>query len=121
VQDWTPPFRLYVVEFRTGVLKAGISAMPNGRRVRGLAAKHGPVVQHFISENEVPGFSVERELLARLTRIGVVHQGREWFTGVRFAQAVQLAKQVARSFVSSHPAVRSSVRHDPNALSLAHF
>lgn len=96
--DWQPPYRLYVVEFNSGVLKAGISANPKAR-IRSLGAV-GPIRKHFITDSQVAGFAIEYGMQVRLARIGRVHKGREWFTGIRFAQAVQIAKQVARGFVS---------------------
>ena len=99
---WQPPYRLYVVEFCNGVIKAGITAQPGTNRFRTFG-KHGPIRRHFITPQEVGGFSIEYDLCKRLARIGTVIRGREWFTGIRFPQAVQLAKQVARSRVGADP------------------
>lgn len=117
---WQPPYRLYVVEFRSGVIKAGITAQPGTNRFRTFQ-KHGPIVQHCIT-GQVGGFSIEHELCQRLARIGTVIRGREWFTGIRFAQAAQLAQQIAGRVVSRNPyTTTEAVRHGDQSLSLAVF
>lgn len=90
---WTPAYRLYVVEFTNGVIKAGITAAPGLRRTRQLECI-GPIRQHHYT-GFVAGRTVEGELIKRLAAIGCVLKGREWFTGIRFAVAAQLARQVA--------------------------
>lgn len=93
--DWSPPYRLYVVEFQNGVIKAGISATPGTRRIYSLSRKW-PIRRHVFT-GVVAGFTVEQELCKRLARIGCVLKGREWFTGIHFRAAAQLAHQMARA------------------------
>lgn len=94
VPRWMPPYRLYVVEFFNGVIKAGITAGPEERRIAAHRSRW-PIRRHQFT-SVVSGFSAEAELLRRCGRIGSVIEGKEWFTGVRFEQAVQLADQIAR-------------------------
>lgn len=92
-QDWTPAYRLYVVEFKNGVVKIGMTARQPHKRFHDLSARW-PINSHFHT-GCVVGWAVERELRHRMARIGTTAKGREWFHGVRFSVAKQLAIQLA--------------------------
>lgn len=92
--DWTPAYRLYVVEFKSGVVKIGMTARLPHKRFNDLSAR-GPISSRFYT-GCVVGLAVERELRSRIARIGTPAEGREWFHGVRFPVAKQLAIQLAK-------------------------
>jgi hypothetical protein len=95
------PRRLYVLAFADGVLKAGITSRSDARLYE--HARRAPISQHFVSDF-VSGIEAERALLSRLCRIGTCYRGREWFVGVAFADASQIAQQVAGEFPNPNPA-----------------
>ena len=111
IADWRPAYRLYVIEFRNGVVKAGITTQPGDARIRQYVL---PIARYFYTPI-VAGFAAEGELLRRLARIGCLSAGREWFTGVTFAQARQIASQLALRYpsdvqaVAKNPATRKTV------------
>lgn len=96
------PQRLYVLQTGDGVVKAGITSQAGDARLRQYQANGAHVAAHFIS-GYVTGIEAEGDLLKRLGRIGCVIRGREWFVGVRFAQAAQIARQVAKKFANTEP------------------
>jgi hypothetical protein len=91
-----PPYQfLYVVCFSDGVVKAGRSATPRGRILAHIIAARKRGVR--ATDIHVEDGRDENELLRRLRRIACSHTGREWFTGIRFSDAKQLVRQVARN------------------------
>ena len=97
MSDWNRTLRLYVAEFRNGLVKVGITAAPGDRRIRSLQHVHGPIVRyHFCAPHSCMGYSTEGRLCERMGRIASLHKGREFFTGVRFNVARQLAEQINR-------------------------
>ena len=96
--DWNQARRLYVAEIPNGVIKVGISRMASDARVRTLGFKGKtmlPTRYQFFDKHEC-GFWAERELIERMERIACPAWGREWFTGIRFGAAVNLAAQITR-------------------------
>ena len=96
------PHRLYVFETEGGIVKAGITSLAGDQRLRMHAARE-IIKRQFITAKYVTGIEAERALLARLSEIGLVVRGREWFSGVEFEHAVALAKDVARQFENAAP------------------
>ena len=92
------PHRLYVAEFSCGVLKAGITKMRGNKRHASLRFRGAPCSRIHYGEPHNGGYEAEKDLLCRLTRMSnVLHGGREWFTGLRFAVACQITDQVTRA------------------------
>lgn len=108
------PARLYVLETEDGYIKAGITSLPAEKRFALYACKE-QITRHFITTQYVTGFKAEADLLARLGRIGTIVRGREWFSGVRFAQVVQLTEQVARKHVNRNPVSKAHLLRKPFA------
>jgi hypothetical protein len=98
--------RLYVLETEDGVIKAGIASRAGESRID-QHRRSVKVKRHFIAEGFVTGIDAERELLARLGAIGSVIRGREWFAGIEFEAAKQIAQEVARQFINPNPAPRT--------------
>lgn len=94
------PSCLYVIEMADGVVKAGITSRGEQRLIE--HARSGRVLREFRT-GFVSGFDAENDLLRRMARIGAVIRGREWFSGVPFSVAKQLAAQVARKFTNPNP------------------
>ena len=84
--------RLYVVEYKDGIVKVGITTSMM-LRLRALRA-HGDIVRHHVTA-AVCGFAAEAALLSRCRRIAAPHKAREFFCGLPFVVARQLADQVA--------------------------
>lgn len=90
------PFHfLYVVRFSDGVVKAGRSAIPQGRILKLIERARRRNLH--ATDIHVEAGGNESELLQRLRRIACIHTGREWFTGISFLVAKQLAHQVVRN------------------------
>lgn len=94
------PQHLYVVESSDGIIKAGITSRTAARVNE--HSRRARIVNSFTS-CPISGIEAERELIARLARIGVLLRGREWFVGIRFSLAAQIAQQVARQFANANP------------------
>jgi hypothetical protein len=110
------PQRLYVLEAPDGIVKAGITSRTGDERIQ-QHARAVKVLRHVVT-GYVTGIEAERELLTRLGRIGAVLRGREWFTGIAFSQAAEIAGQVAQEFVNTKPASRAHLlRTDRSGLS----
>jgi hypothetical protein len=93
---WNQPRRLYVAEFKSGVIKVGITKTTKESRESNLRFNgERPVRMHCCAMHEC-GFWAEMNLIQRLRRIAMTQRGREWFTGVRFNAAKNLAEQVTR-------------------------
>lgn len=96
-KSWHQPRRLYVAEFKSGVVKVGITTQPGDARERGL--RHGgqkPFRAHYCDPHFC-GYWAELKLIARMERVATtVPPTLEYFTGVRFGFAVTLAKQITR-------------------------
>lgn len=94
------PSRLYVLELANGVIKAGITSRGEERLQQ--HARTLRIARHVMT-GFVSGVEAEGDLLKRMARIGSVCHGREWFTGIGFATAAQMAQQVARKFSNANP------------------
>lgn len=95
------PSKLYVFEMPNGVIKAGLTSRWDDRKYQ--HERDVQMARHFVTDHYVTGFQAENELLRRLGRMGCIARGREWFTGIRFEVAVQLAKQIAGRFKNAKP------------------
>lgn len=94
---WNQSRRLYVAEFKNGVIKVGITNQPGLRREKNLRWLHyRPSRVHYCAHNE-RGFWSEQQVICRMRRIANTSKGREWFTGARFEAVRLLADQVTRS------------------------
>jgi hypothetical protein len=93
---WEQPKRLYAAEFKTGVIKIGVTGLAGDRRGQLLRQHHGQVVRIHYGEKHECGFWAEHQLIARMRRIANTVKGREWFADVRFGAARQLVDQVTR-------------------------
>lgn len=94
---WSPTHRVYAAEFKCGVVKIGTTTQPGLRRTDGLRFNGStPIRFHYGPTHQMAGWP-EFCALKRMARMGAVHKGREWFTGVRFEIAKQLVEQVTRN------------------------
>lgn len=100
LEVWHQPRRLYVAEFKNGVVKVGVTAQPKSWRMTTLRFRHyRPERYKFFAKIDC-GYVAERDLLRRMARIGQIRplaagvRSREWFTAVPFKVACQLAEQV---------------------------
>lgn len=104
-----PARRLYVLEVAGGVIKGGIARGTGAERVRQhRLALGGALLNEYVSESYVRGIEAERMLLTRLATVGRLVRGREWFSGITFAQASQIVREVAEQFAHSDPDPRPS-------------
>lgn len=102
---WNQARRLYVAEFKCGVIKIGITKQPGPARGMRLRLRgHQPVRIHYGSLHEC-GFWGEKRLIERMGRIASTFDGREWFTGIRFHAARVLVDQISTQAVALHAAV----------------
>lgn len=91
---WNQSRRLYVVEFKTGVIKIGCTKQPGDRRIASLRQQFGAITRMHYGAHHDCGFWAEQQAIKRLSRIACRFKGREWFTGIRFGAAVHLIEQI---------------------------
>jgi hypothetical protein len=104
-----PARRLYVLEVAGGVIKGGIARGTGAERVRQhRLALGGALLSEHVSECYVRGIEAERMLLTRLAAVGRLVRGREWFSGITFAQATQIVREVSEQFAHSDPDAQPS-------------
>jgi hypothetical protein len=92
---WEQPKRLYVAEFRNGVIKVGVTGAPGDRRGYSLRV-HGVVQRIHYGQPHQCGFWAERQLIARVGRMACVFKGREFFTHIGFGAARNLVDQLTK-------------------------
>lgn len=98
---WNQSHRLYVAEFKCGVIKVGQTKQQGDRRRQCLRFKGEAPVRFFLGLKHEHGWLPERNLINAAGRMGAVVRGREWFTGIRFEQARQLVLQITRNVEQS--------------------
>jgi len=89
---------LYVLEVTGGIIKVGFSVEPKARlkqHARASEKKALTVTREWVSPVHVEAGLNEEELIASCERLGGVScMGREWFSGVRFDDAVAAAMRL---------------------------
>jgi hypothetical protein len=95
---------LYVIEFSDGLVKVGRSVCPRDRikQHHKQMAEVGRRIRRYAFYRSPHGYSdCERELLDRLLRFAAPIRGMaEWFYGLRYEVAANLAKQMSgRQFI----------------------
>lgn len=91
------PF-LYAFELSNGVIKVGRANNGRHRLVRHKAdatARGLRMVRFDIVSTQSDSDLTERELLARIARLGEIHSGNEWFSGVSWGAVKTLLHQFA--------------------------
>lgn len=97
---------LYAALLSDGTVKVGVSWNPRGRR-QSLGRKVAPLrIEHMqaaLIRRTSGRHVIERELIRRVGAIGIVRCGsREYFRGVKFGEAWNLARQCARMLEPDH-------------------
>lgn len=96
------PQRLYVLETGCGFVKVGITSQRGRQRFKAYRAQ-GIAIAREIFTPCVVGIGAERDLLARMTALQAPARGREWFLGIPFDEAVQIAQDVAAAYKEAEP------------------
>jgi hypothetical protein len=95
------PQRLYVIEFEDGTIKVGVTSRSEDRMKE--HARSGAIKNKFIAEQFISNLAAEAELIKRIAVCGTIARGREYFTGVVFAEAVEHARAVAVAHEHANP------------------
>jgi len=90
---------LYVAEFKNGVVKVGRTGSHKRRResLKQPVWFKSPMVRFHACAGTQSAEVYEFPLIERLDRMSCGRFGREWFKGLRFSVAVQLAEQMTRA------------------------
>lgn len=92
---WSQSRYLYVAEFKNGVVKIGMARNARTRTVALRSCRYR-ISRVHVCARSVVGFWPEKQMISRLRRIAITHEGREWFTGIRFSAVCHLANQITR-------------------------
>lgn len=91
---------LYLVEFSTGVIKAGKTVVPRRRirdHIHGAAPYGVDVVNVWLSPELMQADVIEQLLLAALRGRWFCPAGDEYFRGSTFIEAVEVARQITEN------------------------
>lgn len=94
------PRRLYVAQFKNGVIKVGATSVRNHQREIGLRSVGGELASITYGSFHCGTRESEHELIVRMRRIARTLRGREWFTDVNYGAACTLLNQVTRRAMS---------------------
>lgn len=106
---------LYVLELSDGLVKVGFAGFPDGRIAQhkhGLSKKGVQIARSWVSPKHLEAYLNEELLIAACAGLGAEARfGKEWFSGLRFEDAVAAARSIGHT-PSSGDAARSMITSD---------
>ena len=83
---------VYVIKFADGIVKAGRTASPSSRIQNGGYGSR-KISEFWVSDRMADSHTMERKILSAIKAISSGVIGREYFKGIGFHEAVEVAKQ----------------------------